>query len=83
MRIPTFKWPARDSGGWRRKRIYREFRIQLSGNGTKVWSPGSLLVGAPAPLGKAGAEERTMNGIIYLVGLIVIIMFILSFLGLR
>ena len=28
-------------------------------------------------------EERTMNGIIYLVGLIVIIMFILSFLGLR
>jgi hypothetical protein len=28
-------------------------------------------------------RERPMNGIIYLVGLIVIIMFILSFLGLR
>jgi predicted membrane channel-forming protein YqfA (hemolysin III family) len=28
-------------------------------------------------------EEEPMNGIIYLVGLIVIIMFILSFLGLR
>jgi hypothetical protein len=28
-------------------------------------------------------EERAMNGIIYLVGLIVVIMFILSFLGLR
>jgi hypothetical protein len=28
-------------------------------------------------------EERPMNGIIYLVGLIVVIMFILSFLGLR
>jgi len=28
-------------------------------------------------------EEAPMNGIIYLVGLIVIIMFILSFLGLR
>ena len=28
-------------------------------------------------------EEDTMNGIIYLVGLIVVIMFILSFLGLR
>jgi hypothetical protein len=33
------------------------------------------------PLG-AGVEEH-MNGIIYLVGLIVVIMFILSFLGLR
>jgi hypothetical protein len=31
----------------------------------------------------AGTEERPMNGIIYLVGLIVVIMFILSFLGLR
>jgi hypothetical protein len=28
-------------------------------------------------------EEATMHGIIYLVGLIVVIMFILSFLGLR
>jgi hypothetical protein len=28
-------------------------------------------------------EEAPMNGLIYLVGLIVIIMFILSFLGLR
>jgi hypothetical protein len=31
----------------------------------------------------AGHEEATMNGIIYLIGVIVIIMFILSFLGLR
>jgi hypothetical protein len=30
-----------------------------------------------------GPEEEPMNGIIYLVGLIVVIMFILSFLGLR
>jgi hypothetical protein len=30
-----------------------------------------------------GIEEAFMNGLIYLVGLIVIIMFILSFLGLR
>jgi hypothetical protein len=30
-----------------------------------------------------GPEEAPMNGIIYLVGLIVVIMFILSFLGLR
>ena len=28
-------------------------------------------------------EESPMNGIIYIVGLIVVIMFILSFLGLR
>ena len=32
---------------------------------------------------EAGPEESAMNGIIYLVGLIVVIMFILSFLGLR
>ena len=31
----------------------------------------------------ADLEEEPMNGIIYIVGLIVIIMFILSFLGLR
>jgi hypothetical protein len=31
----------------------------------------------------AGHEEAPMNGLIYLVGLIVIILFILSFLGLR
>jgi hypothetical protein len=29
------------------------------------------------------AAEATMNGLIYLIGLIVVIMFILSFLGLR
>ena len=30
-----------------------------------------------------GEREANMNGLIYLVGLIVVIMFILSFLGLR
>jgi hypothetical protein len=29
------------------------------------------------------SEEASMNGVIYLIGLIVVIMFILSFLGLR
>ena len=29
------------------------------------------------------AKERDMNGIVYLVGLVVIVLFILSFLGLR
>jgi hypothetical protein len=42
---------------------------------------------APVPAHRASCrpaqEERPMNGIIYLVGLIVVIMFILSFLGLR
>jgi hypothetical protein len=37
----------------------------------------------PACNKAAAIEEAPMNGIIYLVGLIVIIMFILSFLGLR
>jgi hypothetical protein len=31
----------------------------------------------------AKLEEETMNGLIYLIGLIVVILFILSFLGLR
>lgn len=47
--------------------------------GTNLPGPGSLR--RSRPLG-AGVEEH-MNGIIYLVGLIVVIMFILSFLGLR
>jgi hypothetical protein len=36
-----------------------------------------------APPGNVGFMEDVMNGIIYLVGLIVIIMAILTFLGLR
>jgi len=32
---------------------------------------------------KASTEDNSMNGIIYLVGLVVIVMAILSFLGLR
>ena len=32
---------------------------------------------------RRNAEETSMNGIIYIIGLIVVIMFILSFLGLR
>jgi hypothetical protein len=39
-----------------------------------------LAHGTPA---LSGPKEHPMNGIIYLVGLIVVIMFILSFLGLR
>jgi hypothetical protein len=35
---------------------------------------------APAP---GLLKERAMNGLIYLVGLVVVILFILSFLGLR
>jgi hypothetical protein len=31
----------------------------------------------------AAAQEATMNGLIYLIGLIVVIMFVLSFLGLH
>jgi hypothetical protein len=43
---------------------------------------GSLASEAPA-LGNGCPEEQLMNGIIYLIGLIVVIMAILSFLGLR
>jgi hypothetical protein len=48
-------------------------------DGTIPPSPSSGAYREPAP----SPEDTPMNGIIYLVGLIVIIMFILSFLGLR
>jgi hypothetical protein len=43
------------------------------------------LIIAPAvcPAGVRPVQEMMMNGLIYLVGLVVVIMFILSFLGLR
>ena len=45
---------------------------------------GPALVRLREPAAKSGNRgELPMNGIIYLVGLIVVIMFILSFLGLR
>ena len=40
-------------------------------------------MGIATPAAQGRPEESPMNGIIYLVGLIVVIMFILSFLGLR
>jgi hypothetical protein len=43
----------------------------------------NLLRGRGLRLRAAAPEEATMNGLIYLVGLVVVIMFILSFLGLR
>ena len=55
-------------------------RLQHRGNGT-IWPcSGSTCI---SRLQSPAAEEESMNGIIYLVGLIVVIMFILSFLGLR
>jgi hypothetical protein len=45
---------------------------------------GPALVRLPEPVVKSGnGGGLPMNGIIYLVGLVVVIMFILSFLGLR
>jgi hypothetical protein len=46
--------------------------------------PGNFLRRKSVELDTCGiGQEATMNGLIYLVGLIVVIMFILSFLGLR
>ena len=42
-----------------------------------------FLVNAVSPADVAKPWEETMNGLIYLVGLIVVILFILSFFGLR
>jgi hypothetical protein len=50
-------------------------------NGTIPRHPGSWGGDPRSP--ERGAKEQPMNGIIYLIGLIVVIMAILSFLGLR
>ena len=44
---------------------------------------GTLAVAANCELGWGGHKEKSMNGLIYLVGLIVVILAILSFFGLR
>ena len=67
---PRLRWivSTQDSGG----------TLSAQRCGTNLRSPGSLR-GAGLI---AGVEEH-MNGIIYIIGLIVVIMAILSFLGLR
>jgi hypothetical protein len=50
----------------------------LIGGGGTYYKRASLNVGFPAT-----TQEATMNGLIYLIGLIVVIMFVLSFLGLH
>ena len=45
-----------------------------------IWN---LLKGSKLLTALLGSRRLTMNGLIYLIGLIVVIMFILSFLGLR
>jgi hypothetical protein len=78
-RSAAIKWHDQDSGGLPvRPGLWR---FSLTG---AAWRNNS---GLPRFLAESrafhsGAEEH-MNGIIYLVGLIVVIMFILSFLGLR
>jgi hypothetical protein len=47
------------------------------------WTSAEPTAGSGVPLRRICTRGVIMNGIIYLVGLIVIIMFILSFLGLR
>jgi hypothetical protein len=47
-------------------------------------SDGTFYAGVPLNFRNCGiGPEATMNGLIYLVGLIVVIMFVLSFLGLH
>jgi hypothetical protein len=54
-------------------------QLELSRAGPVLLMPDGITLGEPAsPL-----EEASMHAIIYLVGVIVVIMFILSFLGLR
>jgi hypothetical protein len=69
---------AQDSSGLTRIRL-SDFPSFRRGGGTKSAHPGSSRTSRAH---RSGVEEH-MNGIIYLVGLIVVIMFILSFLGLR
>lgn len=55
-------------------------RLLARVNGTFLEPPGSWGIMTPA---EGRPEESPMNGIIYLVGLIVVVLAILSFLGLR
>jgi hypothetical protein len=73
MARPRLRWivPTHDQDGGSRPDQPR--------GGTIRARPGSL---PESRAFRSGLEEH-MNGIIYLVGLIVVIMFILSFLGLR
>jgi hypothetical protein len=58
-------------------------RVSHDGNGTKPGQEGTYLRLQSSIAIGATRMEATMNGLIYLVGLVVVIMFILSFLGLR
>ena len=58
-------------------------RVSHDGNGTKPGREGTYLRPESSIAIGATRMEATMNGLIYLVGLVVVIMFILSFLGLR
>ena len=58
-------------------------RVSHDGNGTKPGREGTYLRPQSSTAIGATRMEATMNGLIYLVGLVVVIMFILSFLGLR
>jgi hypothetical protein len=55
----------------------RNLRVKQKGD---CWN---LVRGAPFNAQTFMSRSSTMNGLIYLIGLIVVIMFILSFLGLR
>jgi hypothetical protein len=71
MAGPRLRWIVR-------RHLRADFRSLRPPGGTIPRGPGSL----PEPGLRSGVEEH-MNGIIYLVGLIVVILAILSFLGLR
>ena len=58
-------------------------RMSHDGSGTKPGREGTYLGPESSIAIGATRMEATMNGLIYLVGLVVVIMFILSFLGLR
>jgi len=57
--------------------------IVIAGAGTFAFRRTLAARSPPQRRRHRSREEATMNGIIYLIGLIVVIMFILSFLGLR
>jgi hypothetical protein len=68
---------SNDNGGTRRPSCITGYHFFLPPGGT-------LPVAADCRLRKwAGHKEETMHGLIYLVGLIVVILAILSFFGLR
>jgi hypothetical protein len=89
--MPSASWPIEDVRGprWRPNRIQNDvdaFNGRTAPTGLCAVRPGTFFPHGDFAFGlprERQLRERNMHGLIYLIGLIVVILFILSLLGLR